>query len=590
MTPSPSPSPRAFLTDFGLAKCVATGSKLTRTGEALGTPAYMSPEQARGEGSALTPASDVWSLGCVLFEMLAGRPPFEGATPAALIAAVLTRRLPEIRGFRSDVPRPIERVLAVTLQKRDRVRYRDSGALRDDLDRVLRGEPPRARLPRSPWRRATLDAAALALLGVAAWAAVAPGRPPVLPAVRGEPVPLPVAEERAARAARLRASDPAGAARLLAEALGEDPSRQEWHLERGLLLWAAGGNTAAREEWERIPAEHPAHEAASLYLGLEQFFGAPDRGRRLDALGPHLAAVAAGGGPGAPLARAGLAILEEDWRGARELLREERRWEASLLRAYIESVDPAGDDARAQREYTAALSAGIPFAWVHSNRGVIRSRFGDLPAAIADFDAALALRPGFADALHNRGRTRQKLGDTLGALEDLDAALKSDPELADAYGSRGISRAAAGDLVGALRDLDEAVRRRPEDATLRNDRGVARLRSADLAGAIEDLDKAIGLAPDRTVFRGNRGMARHALGDVAGAIEDLTAAVRGHPGESGFRGALGFALRQAGEWSRAAEALREFLRLAPDDPMAGEVRSALAECEARARDAAAAPR
>ncbi|MCI0342281.1 MAG: protein kinase, partial [Planctomycetales bacterium] len=61
---------RPFVVDFGLAKLTAHGSRLTRPGQALGTPAYMSPEQARGEMSALSPATDVWSLGCVLYEML----------------------------------------------------------------------------------------------------------------------------------------------------------------------------------------------------------------------------------------------------------------------------------------------------------------------------------------------------------------------------------------------------------------------------------------------------------------------------------------------------------------------------------------
>ncbi len=101
----------AFLTDFGIAKSVATGSKLTRTGQALGTPHYMSPEQARGEVSALTPATDVWSLGCVLYEMLAGRPPFEGETSAAIVGAVLVRAPADLRRLRGDLPGDLLRLL-----------------------------------------------------------------------------------------------------------------------------------------------------------------------------------------------------------------------------------------------------------------------------------------------------------------------------------------------------------------------------------------------------------------------------------------------------------------------------------------------
>ena len=137
------PDARAFLTDFGLARLQETGSRLTRTGQALGTPAYMSPEQARGETATLTPASDVFALACVCYEVLVRRPAFEGATVAALVAATLTREPVRLRRVRADLPATVERVVHGALAKRAAARHRDGGALRDDLDRVLRGEARR---------------------------------------------------------------------------------------------------------------------------------------------------------------------------------------------------------------------------------------------------------------------------------------------------------------------------------------------------------------------------------------------------------------------------------------------------------------
>ena len=86
--------PRVLLTDFGLARDTATGSALTRTGVTLGTPAYMSPELARGEFAALTPASDVWALGCVLHELLTGRAPFGRTGTAEIIGRIVTEPPP----------------------------------------------------------------------------------------------------------------------------------------------------------------------------------------------------------------------------------------------------------------------------------------------------------------------------------------------------------------------------------------------------------------------------------------------------------------------------------------------------------------
>ena len=108
----------AMVTDFGIAKAVtaAAADTLTQTGATVGTPAYMSPEQAAGEAE-LDGRSDVYSLGCVLYEMLGGRTPFTGPTVQAIIAQIFTTPVPSLRTIRDSVPEVIDQAVGKSLAK-----------------------------------------------------------------------------------------------------------------------------------------------------------------------------------------------------------------------------------------------------------------------------------------------------------------------------------------------------------------------------------------------------------------------------------------------------------------------------------------
>src|SRR6266545_2659020 len=144
-----------LVSDFGLAKWRDATKDLTKSLTTFGTPGYTAPEQAEGKAAELTPAADVYSLGAILFELLAGRPPFLGSNALAVIRQASETPAPKLRSVSHSHDRDLETICARCLERDPKARYQSAGDLATDLERWLDGRPIVAR-PVSPpariWR------------------------------------------------------------------------------------------------------------------------------------------------------------------------------------------------------------------------------------------------------------------------------------------------------------------------------------------------------------------------------------------------------------------------------------------------------
>ncbi len=137
---------RLYVMDFGIAKSIQrAGGTITQEGIALGTPSYMSPEQARG--MLITSKSDIYSLGATLFDMTTGVPPYDGATPMDIVMKIVSADPPAPSELNRSIPRALELVMMKAMSRQPNDRYETAQAMAEDLDRFLRGEPVLAEAP-----------------------------------------------------------------------------------------------------------------------------------------------------------------------------------------------------------------------------------------------------------------------------------------------------------------------------------------------------------------------------------------------------------------------------------------------------------
>ncbi len=167
---------RLKIVDFGLAKSIVSDDRITTTGQVLGTPAYMSPEQASGTVFKLGPTVDVYALGAILYELLVGRPPIVGNDPVQTMMLLMTEEPVPPKTLQPMVPVDLQTICMKCLEKRPLKRYQTAAELADDLDRFRGGMPVLARpvsllqrtwkwALRKPWQAASAALALAIFLG-----------------------------------------------------------------------------------------------------------------------------------------------------------------------------------------------------------------------------------------------------------------------------------------------------------------------------------------------------------------------------------------------------------------------------------------
>ncbi len=579
------PGGQVRVMDFGLAKPLRGRSQVTIEGTVIGTPSYMSPEQADGRIAQIDHRSDVYSLGAVLYELLTGRPPFRGANVLETLTHVVEKQAPPPSKINPAVPKTLETIVMKALDKEKTRRYPSAEAFARDLERFLKGQAIAAR-PRP--RTALWIAGAGALVAAVLIAALLPGRrvdePAPPPVVAKKPAP-PAAPRRDPRAEAQRPYDLGQRlyddARLALYKQGADLSKM-----RDLMETAAG-------HFSEAIAVFPAYHEAFLGRGQARAL----QNRSLDALRDYSKAIEIlPDYPAALLARGQLHLARyvtfmasAGWR-REEAPPEVRKWRdlavEDLTRArragltgndleYCEA-SLALAEGKAQRAIT-LLSKLLEGAakneehfklrgdahFVLSGDATGEERL-DLPnRALRDFSEAIRLRPNYHEAYRHRGAVYFLAGKGDECLADLQAGLRMNPADSAALSDLGTYFQRTKRPDAALDYYARALQADPDNFRALSNRSSIRMAQKDYAAARADLEHALKVNPDHVAGIFNLAATRDAMGDTEEAIRLVSTVLarqpmfaRGYWSRAVFRYKLG-------RWAEALDDLEKAVGIDP---------------------------
>lgn len=534
------PDDRPLLTDFGLAKDLIEEG-ITRTGAIVGTPAYMPPEQARGELDELDERADIYALGATLYETVSGTPVFRGQI-AEVLHKVLNVDPTPLRDHGVRVERDLETICRKCLEKEADDRYPSARELSEDLSRYLRDEPIHA-LPPNPlarlrkWVRRK-PAAAVALVAVAL--ALALSATLLVQRARSERAKV------AAKAAADRAKAGADQEKSAAD---EKLAAAERTLKRAAAAKAVKVSHQ-RDEVVAILDEARSGELARKPGGLDAAVFALVRNAagadllvaELDAVSEALREVGSGGAVDlaqpvslgaqqfAVLGSGRLDAAQVSCEALGRIAERPGGTEAALIRYLASEADPLR--AAPAAVVLCQLGGEQAVAAVHQARrrfGLTSSFAVRVRQALATVTVDAPFDATTPTGRFLRGEARLAQQNFEGARDDFTGVLANWPDHVGALCNRANALESLGDLQGALADLNRAIELQADDRLLYYCRALLFKHLDDAESARSDLDRTIELDPGYPEGWQSRGALRRDLRDYEGAATDLSKAIALNP-------------------------------------------------------------
>jgi tetratricopeptide (TPR) repeat protein/tRNA A-37 threonylcarbamoyl transferase component Bud32 len=531
------------ITDFGLAKRLEGDSGQTRSGTLMGTPNYMAPEQAHGDTKHIGPSSDLYALGVILYEMLTGRPPFQGTTILETLDMVQKQEPVPPRRLQPTVPRDLETICLKCLQKEPQKRYATAGSLGADLLRYLGGEPILARRV-SPveraWRWCKRNPKVAGLSGTVALLLVT-----VL-------VFLASARSKAAREQEVIAKERELAENRLEQAaavirVGDQRQAQALLDYTNPLLENTEQLRDVRDRIAELRSQVRVYSEFKKLVDDARFasrFGSRRRKQQAQQQCRQLVALHRQINDKTGEAAAGLPPLGAD----QEQLFKEDVFEAYLISAKLEvelAKDGRGriapDAARRAIDWLNLADAILPNTRVvHADRAPCWAAVGDAKADEQDVNQAQAIEPtlavdhfyhGFAHhlrALKARSEGKTKDADDFFRKEitEYAAVLQQRQDSFWAYFNSANTQFELGNLRDAQIGYTACIRIRPDFPWPYNNRGTIHHRLGENELAVQDYDRAIGQDAEYFEALTNRGLAESRLRKYDLATSDLEQAIR----------------------------------------------------------------